>query len=85
MVTLLEQLERGEVVSPAACREIVAILKRQQLKEGTARHLEDALKGLFAEPKTNDWDELSGATPVPRWESVGDLAVFRRTASTCLQ
>jgi len=41
MVTLLEKLERGEVVSPAASREMIAILKRQQFKEGIGRHLED--------------------------------------------
>jgi beta-lactamase class A len=41
MVTLLEKLERGEVVSPAASRDMIAILKRQQFKEGIGRHLED--------------------------------------------
>lgn len=41
MVTLLEKLARGEVVSPAASREMIAILKRQQFKEGIGRHLED--------------------------------------------
>ena len=41
MVTLLEKLERGEVVSPAASREMIAILKRQQFKEGIGRHLPD--------------------------------------------
>jgi beta-lactamase class A len=42
MVTLLEKLERGEVVSPAASSEMIAILKRQQFKDGIGRHLEDA-------------------------------------------
>lgn len=41
MVTLLQKLERGEVVNPAASKEMIAILKRQQLKEGIGRHLED--------------------------------------------
>jgi len=41
MVTLLELLERGEVVSPAASKEMIAILKRQQLKDGIGRHLPD--------------------------------------------
>lgn len=41
MVTLLEKLERGEVVSPAASREMIAILKRQQFKEGIGRRLDD--------------------------------------------
>jgi beta-lactamase class A len=39
MVTLLEKLERGEVVSPDASREMLAILERQQDKEGIGRHL----------------------------------------------
>lgn len=37
MVTLLEMLERGEVVSPAASKEMLAILKRQQDRAGIAR------------------------------------------------
>ena len=40
-VTLLELLDRGEVVSPAASKEMIAILKRQQLKDGIGRHLPD--------------------------------------------
>jgi beta-lactamase class A len=40
MVTLLEKIERGEVVSPAASREMIAILKRQQYKDGIGRRLE---------------------------------------------
>lgn len=41
MVTLLEKLDRGEVVSPEASKEMIAILKRQQFKEGIGRHVED--------------------------------------------
>lgn len=41
MVTLLEKLERGEVVSAAASKEMIAILKRQQYKDGIGRHLPD--------------------------------------------
>lgn len=37
MAALLEKLERGEVVSPEASREIVEILKRQQYKDGIGR------------------------------------------------
>jgi beta-lactamase class A len=40
MVTLLEKLERGEIVNPAASREMIAILKRQQYKDGIGRGLE---------------------------------------------
>lgn len=40
MVTLLEKLERGEAVSQAASREILATLKRQQYKDGIGRRVE---------------------------------------------
>lgn len=39
MVGLLEKIERGEMVSPAASKEMIATLKRQQLKEGIGRRL----------------------------------------------
>jgi beta-lactamase class A len=39
MVMLLESIERGQVVSPAASREIIEILKRQQYKDGIGRRL----------------------------------------------
>ena len=39
MVTILEMLERGEVVSPEASKEMIAILKRQQYRDGIARSL----------------------------------------------
>lgn len=38
MVMLLEKIEKGEVVSPAASRQMIAILKRQQYKDGIGRH-----------------------------------------------
>jgi beta-lactamase class A len=37
MVSLLEKMEKGELVSPAASREMIAILKRQQDKTGIGR------------------------------------------------
>lgn len=37
MVTLIERMERGELVSPAASKEMIAIMKRQQLTEGIGR------------------------------------------------
>lgn len=43
MVTLLERLERGEVVSKAASAEILAVMKRQQYKDGIGRFYEDKL------------------------------------------
>lgn len=40
MVSLLERIERGEIVSAKASQEIIGILKRQQLKEGIGRRLD---------------------------------------------
>jgi beta-lactamase class A len=39
MVKLLEMLENGKVVSPEASAEMLAVLKRQQLKDGIGRGL----------------------------------------------
>jgi beta-lactamase class A len=41
MVTLLEKIERGEVVSPEASREMIDLLKREQFSEGIGRALYD--------------------------------------------
>lgn len=41
MVTLLERLERGEVVSPEASREMIEVLKREQYADGIGRTLYD--------------------------------------------
>ena len=41
MVQLLEMLDRGDIVSPAASKEMIAILKRQQDRNGIPRHLGD--------------------------------------------
>jgi beta-lactamase class A len=38
-VTLLEKMERGEVVSPEASKEMIGILKRQQDRNGIPRHM----------------------------------------------
>ena len=43
MVMLLERIELGKVVSPAASKEMISILKRQQFKEGIGRHGTDAV------------------------------------------
>ncbi|MDM7923251.1 MAG: serine hydrolase [Pyrinomonadaceae bacterium] len=43
MVKLLEMLERGEVVSKAASAEMIAILKRQQYKDGIGRNALDTV------------------------------------------
>jgi len=41
MATLIEKMERGEVVSPQASHDMITILKRQQLQYGIARKLGD--------------------------------------------
>jgi beta-lactamase class A len=41
MVKLLELLEQGKVVSPAASKEMIDVLKRQQLRDGIARRTGD--------------------------------------------
>ena len=41
MVTILEKLERGEIVSPEASREMIAVLKRCQDSTGMRRSLKD--------------------------------------------
>ena len=41
MVSLLEKLERGEIVSPEASREMVELLKREQANEAIGRSLYD--------------------------------------------
>jgi beta-lactamase class A len=43
MVKLLEMLERGEVVSKEASAEMIAILKRQQYKDGVGRNALDTV------------------------------------------
>ncbi len=40
MVTLLEKIERGQVVSATASKQMIEILKRQQYKHGIGRHME---------------------------------------------
>ena len=54
MVSLMEKLERGEVVSPEASREMIALLKRQQYHEGIGR----SLKGVEIANKPGSLDAL---------------------------
>jgi beta-lactamase class A len=54
MAVLLEKIERGEVVSPAASREMIAILKRQQYKDGIGRRAE----GFEVASKSGSLDRL---------------------------
>ena len=43
MVKLIEMMERGEIVSKEASAEMIAILKRQQLKDGIGRGVPDTI------------------------------------------
>ena len=54
MVLLMEKLERGEVISPAASREMIALLKRQQSHQGIGR----SLNGIEMATKWGSLDAL---------------------------
>jgi beta-lactamase class A len=54
MVTILEKLERGEIVSPDASREMIAILKRCQDSTGIRRRM----SGIPVANKTGSLDAL---------------------------
>jgi hypothetical protein len=54
MVTILEMLERGEIVSPEASKEILAIMKRCQDSTGVRRKL----SGVTIANKTGSLDAL---------------------------
>jgi hypothetical protein len=54
MVTILERLERGEIVSPEASRNIIAILKRCQDTGGIRRRI----RGVPIANKTGALDTL---------------------------
>jgi beta-lactamase class A len=54
MVALVEQLERGLVVSKDASAEMIAILKRQQVHDGVGR----TLRGVTVAHKTGALDRL---------------------------
>lgn len=54
MVLLMEKLERGEIVSPDASREMIALLKRQQYHLGIGR----SLNGVEMATKPGSLDAL---------------------------
>jgi beta-lactamase class A len=54
MVTLLERLEKGEIVTPSASREMLELLKRQQSHEGIGR----TLRGVPVASKPGALDRL---------------------------
>jgi beta-lactamase class A len=41
MATLLEKLERGEIINPAASKEMIALMKREQHRDGIGRTITD--------------------------------------------
>ncbi len=54
MATMLERIERGEIVSPEASKEMIAVLKRNQDNTGIARRL----SGIPVAHKTGALDAL---------------------------
>ncbi len=54
MVELLEKIERGTLVAPEACKEMIGILKRQQYHDGIAR----SVKGIETATKPGALDAL---------------------------
>jgi N-acetylated-alpha-linked acidic dipeptidase len=54
MVSLLERLERGEIVSPSASLEMIDLLKRQQYHDGIGR----SLRGVALASKPGALDRL---------------------------
>lgn len=54
MVEFLEKIERGEIVSPEASKEMIGILKRQQYHDGMARKV----KGIESATKPGALDAL---------------------------
>ena len=70
MVTLLEKIERGEIVSPEASREMLAILQRQQYKDAIGRQL----PGADVASKSGTLDRLRSDVAIVRSAS-GRLAI----------
>jgi beta-lactamase class A len=54
MEALIEKLERGEIISPAASKEMIGILRRQQSREGIGRNI----LGVDLASKTGALDAL---------------------------
>jgi beta-lactamase class A len=71
MVRLLEALEAGRIVSPAASADILAIMKRQQIKDGIGRHTAD---GVEVASKSGALDALRSDVGLV-WTSGGPVAL----------
>lgn len=74
MVLLLEKIERGEVVSAEASRQMIEILKRQQYRDGIGRRL----AGLEVASKSGALDRLRSDVGIV-YAPGGRLAI----AATC--
>lgn len=71
MVRLLEMLEQGKVVSPAASKEMLEVLKRQQLRDGIARTTAD----LPVASKTGALDRLRSDVGIVYTPKAGRIAM----------
>lgn len=101
MVVLLEKLHRGEVVSPEASAEMLAILSRQQFKDGIGRRLGqykvasksgslDALRsdvGIVSTPKGSVAMAITvdGLTPTDYTQENPGLLLIARLAEEILR
>jgi beta-lactamase class A len=101
MVVLLEKLHRGELVSPKASREMLAILGRQQFKDGIGRRLGqfkvasksgslDALRsdvGIVSTPKGDVAMAITvdGLTPLDYSKDNPGLLLISRIAEEALR
>jgi len=70
MVTILEKLERGEIVSPDASREMIAVMKRCQDSTGMRR----SLQGMPIANRTGALDALRSEVGIA-WSKGGPIAI----------
>jgi beta-lactamase class A len=71
MVRLLEALEAGRIVNRAASADVIAIMKRQQYKDGIGRH---TLDGVEVASKSGALDALRSDVGIA-WTSGGAVAL----------
>ncbi len=71
MVRLLELLEQGKIVSPAASKEILDTLRRQQHKDGIGRRT----RGLEVASKSGTLDALRSDVGIVVYTKAGRVAI----------
>ena len=71
MVTILEMLNQGKIVSPAASKDILDIMKMQQVRDGIARH---APEDLEIASKSGSLDALRSDVGIV-YEKGGPIAI----------